>query len=74
MAITHLAHAKRRMEEMEKAMQNLDETGVPALMSEAIRRSHQRTVDACLDPAEIADVDLDTAIRILDEQVVDPGN
>jgi 3-hydroxyisobutyrate dehydrogenase-like beta-hydroxyacid dehydrogenase len=74
MAITHLTHAKRRMEEIEKAMQNLDETGVPALMSEAIRRSHQRTVDAGLDPAEIADVDLDTAIRILDEQVVDPRN
>ena len=74
MAITHLAHAKRRMEEMEKAIQNLDETGVPALMSEAIRRSHQRTVDAGLDPAEIADVDLETAIRILDEQVVDPVN
>ena len=73
MATTHLAHAKRRMEEMEKAIENLEETGVPALMSAAIRRSHQRTVDAGLDPAEIADVDLDTAIRILDEQVVAPG-
>ena len=49
LTISHLVHAKRRMEEVEKAMQNLDETGVPALMSDAIRRSHKRTVDAGLD-------------------------
>ena len=73
MAITHLTHAKRRMEEMEKAMQNLDETGVAALMSEAIGRFHRRTVEAALDPTEVADIDLDTALRILDEKVVDPA-
>lgn len=71
MTTTHLAHAKRRMEEMDKAVQNLEETGVPALMSEAIRRSHARTVDAALDAGEVADVDLDTAIRILDDLVVE---
>ena len=58
------------MEEIEKAMQNLDETGVPALMSEAIQRSHRRTVDAALDPEAVANIDLDTALRVLDEEVV----
>jgi len=70
LTITHLTHARRRMEEVEKAIQNLDETGVPALMCDAIRRSHQRTVDANLDPAEIAAIDLDRALEILDAQVV----
>lgn len=36
------------------------------------RRCHGRTVDAGLDPTEVADIDLDTALRILDEKVVDP--
>ena len=72
MAITHLAHTKRRMEEMEKTIQNLEETGVPPLMSEAIRQSHQRTVSANLDPGEIAEADLNEAIRILDDLVVGP--
>lgn len=70
LTITHLTHARRRMEEVEKAMQNLSETGVPALVSDAVRRSHLRTVEADLDAGEAAEMDLDTALRILDEQVI----
>jgi len=70
LTVTHLTHARRRMEEVEKAMQNLEETGVPALMSDAIRRSHQRTVAAELDPAAVAGIDLDQALEILDAQVI----
>jgi 3-hydroxyisobutyrate dehydrogenase-like beta-hydroxyacid dehydrogenase len=70
LTITHLAHARRRMEEVEKAMQNLAETGVPALMSDATRRSHARTVEAGLDPAAVVGLDLDAALAMLDEQVV----
>lgn len=70
LTVTHLTHAKRRMEEVEKAMENLAETGVPALMSDAIRRSHARTVQAKLPPETVADIDLDRALEILDEQVI----
>ena len=67
---THLVHAKRRMEEMDKAIQNLDETGVPALMSQSTRRSLQRTVDASLEPSQIAGLDLNSALKVLDESVI----
>ncbi len=70
LTITHLTHAERRMQEVEKAMQNLSQTGVPAMMSEATRRSHQRTVDARLDPGEVAGIELDEALAILDSQVL----
>ncbi len=73
LATTHLVHAKRRLEEMEKAQQNLAESGVPALMTGATQRSHRRTVDAALDPAAVTDLDLDAALRILDEIVGRPG-
>ena len=58
------------MEEVEKAIENLNETGVPVLMSEATRRSHARTVAAHLDPAEVMNIDLNEALRLLDERVV----
>ena len=70
LTVTHVVHARRRMEEVEKAIQNLHETNVPALMSEAVRRSHLRTVDAALDPQDVAGLDLDQALRLLDERVV----
>ena len=70
LTITHLIHAKRRMEEMEKAAKNLEETGVPALMTNATRLTHRRTVEAGLDPAELVDADLDAALAILDERVI----
>lgn len=70
LTITHLIHAKRRMEEMEKATKNLEETGVPALMTNSTRLTHQRTVEAGLDPADLTDIDLDAALAILDERVI----
>lgn len=70
LTISHLPHAKRRMEEVEKAIENLNETGVPVLMSEATRQSHARTVAAQLDAAEVMNIDLDEALRLLDERVV----
>jgi hypothetical protein len=70
LTVSHLTHAKRRMEEVEKAIQNLEETQVPALMSDAVRRSHARTVDAALDAGELAGIDLQTALEILDARVV----
>jgi 3-hydroxyisobutyrate dehydrogenase-like beta-hydroxyacid dehydrogenase len=70
LTITHLVHAKRRKEEMDKAASNLVETGVPPLMTDATRRNHQRTIDAALDGSELTGIDLDTALKILDEDVV----
>lgn len=70
LTVTHLTHAKRRMEEVDKAIGNLADTGMPALMTEATRRSHQRTVAAGLDPRETAGIDLATALRLLDERVI----
>lgn len=73
LTITHLTHAERRMQEVEKAMENLERSGVPTLMSEATRRSHQRTVAAKLDPARLVDIDLDRALEILATEVL-PSN
>lgn len=70
LTVTHLTHAERRMQEVEKAIQNLEETGVPCLMSDAVRRSHQRTVAAGLDPVEVAGIDLDSALELLDSKVI----
>lgn len=69
LTITHPVHARRRMEEVEKAIENLNETAVPALMSEATRRSHLRTVNVQLDAAQVADLDLESALELLDEHV-----
>ena len=55
---------------MDKAAKNLEETGVPPLMTNATRSNHQRTVEAALDPADLTDIDLDAALEILDETVV----
>lgn len=70
LAISHLVHAKRRMEEVEKAIVNLGETGVPALMSDATRRSHLRTVDAQFAADAVSGLDLEAALKLLDERVV----
>ena len=72
MTVTHLSHAKRRMEEVEKAIENLEQTEVPILMGEAIRRSHARTVNANIEPHLAENIDLDTAIKILDDFVMTP--
>jgi 3-hydroxyisobutyrate dehydrogenase-like beta-hydroxyacid dehydrogenase len=69
LTVTHLVHAKRRMEEVEKAIENLNETGMQALMSEATRQSHLRTVQAGFDAAEVADLDLKGALTMLDQRI-----
>ena len=46
LAQTHVVHAHRRWEEMGLVAQTLRETGVDPLMTEAIEKSHRRTVDA----------------------------
>ncbi len=69
LTVTHLVHAKRRMEEVEKAMENLQETGMEPLMSDATRRSHLRTVQAGFESAEVDDLDLQAALELLDSRV-----
>ena len=48
----------------------LRETGVDPLMTEAIERSHRRTVDAAIAPADGKVPSLDDALKILSEKVV----
>jgi 3-hydroxyisobutyrate dehydrogenase len=67
---THLVHAHRRWEEMGLVAQTLRETGVEPLMSEVIERSHRRTVDAGVAPADGKVPSLEEALKILSEQVV----
>ena len=68
--MTHLARAERRLQEVEKAALNLRQTGIDPLMTEATRRSHKRTVDARVAPADGTKPSLDEALRILSERVV----
>ena len=49
---THVVHARRRWEEMGLVAQTLRETGVDPLMTTAIEKSHRRTVDAHIAPAD----------------------
>ena len=67
---THTVHAQRRWEEMELVGQTLRETGVEPLMSEVIVRSHRRTVDAGIAPADGKVPPLEEALAILSEKVV----
>jgi len=67
---THVVHAKRRMEEMDKAQQNLVELGIRPLMSERTRESHARTVDAGVAPADASLPSFEEALEILSEKVV----
>lgn len=70
LATTHVVHAKRRMEEMDKAQENLVELGIHPLMSERTRESHARTVDAGVAPADAHLPNFDEALEILSEKVV----
>ncbi len=70
LSVTHLVHAKRRMEEVEKAALNLRETGIEPLMTEATRRSLKRTIDARVSPADGAKPSLEEALKILSERVI----
>ena len=67
---THLVHAHRRWEEMGLVAQTLRETGVEPLMTEVIEKSHRRTVDAGIAPADGKVPSLDEALKILSEKVV----
>ncbi len=67
---THVVHAHRRWEEMGLVAQTLRETGVDPLMTEAIERSHRRTVDAAIAPADGKVPSLDDALEILSRKVI----
>ena len=60
----------RRWEEMGLVAQTLRETGVEPLMTEAIEKSHRRTVDAGIAPADGKVPSLEEALKILSEKVV----
>ena len=67
---THIVHAHRRWEEMGLVARTLRETGVDPLMTEAIERSHRRSVDAHIAPAGGQVPSLDEALKILSEKVI----
>jgi 3-hydroxyisobutyrate dehydrogenase-like beta-hydroxyacid dehydrogenase len=67
---THIVHAHRRWEEMGLVAQTLRDTGVDPLMTEAIEKSHRRTVDAGIAPADGKVPSLEEALTILSEKVV----
>ena len=67
---THIVHAHRRWEEMGLVAQTLRETGVDPLMTEAIEKSHRRTVDAGIAPADGKVPSLADALSILSEKVI----
>ncbi|MDP1751553.1 MAG: DUF1932 domain-containing protein [Reyranella sp.] len=67
---THIVHAHRRWEEMGLVAQTLRETGVDPLMTEAIERSHRRTVDAHIAPADGQVPSLEEALKVLSEKVI----
>lgn len=67
---THIVHAHRRWEEMGLVAQTLRETGVEPLMTEAIEKSHRRTVDAGIAPPDGKVPPLDEALKLLSKKVV----
>lgn len=67
---THIVHAHRRWEEMGLVARTLRETGVDPIMTETIERSHRRTVDAHIAPADGKVPSLEDALTILSEKVV----
>ena len=70
LAQTHFVHAERRWEEMGLVAQTLRETGVDPLMTTAIEKSHRRTVDARVAPADGKVPPLEEALKLLSEKVV----
>jgi 3-hydroxyisobutyrate dehydrogenase-like beta-hydroxyacid dehydrogenase len=67
---THPVHARRRMEEMDKAIENLRELGVDPFMSQRTRASHARTVASGVAPEDGALVSFEETIKLLSENVV----
>jgi 3-hydroxyisobutyrate dehydrogenase len=70
---THIVHAHRRWEEMGLVARTLRDTGVDPLLTEAIEKSHRRTVDADIAPADGKVPSLAEALKILSEKVVRGG-
>ena len=70
LTVTHLVHAKRRLEEMEKAALNLRNTGIEPLMTEATCRSHLRTCEAKVVPLDGRKPTLNEALEILSDKVI----
>lgn len=67
---THVVHAHRRWEEMGLVAQTLRETGVDPLMTRSIEKSHRRTVDAHIAPADGEVPSLEGGLKILSEKVI----
>ena len=67
---THIVHAHRRWEEMGLVAQTLRETGVDPLMTEVIEKSHRRSVDAHIAPADGKVPSLEDALAILSDKVI----
>ena len=67
---SHVNHAKRRMEEVDKVMENLAELGMEPIMSASTRRSHARTVDAEIQPNDGVNPSFEDAVALLSEKVV----
>lgn len=67
---THIVHAERRWAEMGLVARTLRETGVDPLMTIAIEKSHRRTVDAHIAPADGKVPSLAEALATLSEKVV----
>jgi 3-hydroxyisobutyrate dehydrogenase-like beta-hydroxyacid dehydrogenase len=67
---THIVHAYRRWEEMGLVARTLRETGVEPLLTEAIEKSHRRTVDAGIAPTDGKVPSLAEALEILSDKVV----
>jgi len=67
---THIVHAHRRWEEMGLVGQTLRETGIDPLMTEVIEKSHRRTVDAGIAPADGKVPSLEEALKILSDKVI----
>ncbi len=68
---THLVHAERRLGEMELVAQMLRETRMEPVMTEAICRSHRRTLAAGNSAADGVVPELEAALKILSERVME---
>ncbi len=67
---SHTNHAKRRMEEVDKVIENLTELGMEPIMSTGTRRSHARTVDAGIQAADGVNPSFEEAVELLSRSVV----
>lgn len=67
---THPVHARRRMEEMDKAVENLRELGVEPLMSARTRDTLARTVESGVAPEDGGLAGFEETIDLLSRNVV----